>query len=147
MSTNDAVKWQAYPSWNQFAWLHCVSLIAGLRGLFFLRFNMVGGGVWLGGAVVLLVCAACLRRWAQYLFTSTRVVVRNGYTGRDIQAIMLDDIGEITLKQGPIALCLGIGTIVIRSFSGDRVLSLRGVNDPEIIKTRIEALRPRTTRC
>ena len=67
--------------------------------------------------------------------------MKNGYTGRDLQVLALDDIADVTVNQGPIAQFLDIGTVVIKSASGDRVLSLRGVREPEVIKTRIDALR------
>lgn len=142
MSTGDTVRWQAYPSWNQFAWLYVVSLTVGSRGLRLLRLGENGWEVWLGGAVALLLCAAGLRRWAQYRLTSTRVVVRNGYTGRDIQAIPLDDIAEITLSQGPIARFFNIGTLVVHSRSGAPLVSLQGVSEPRLLKTRIDGHRP-----
>jgi hypothetical protein len=69
------------------------------------------------------------------------VLVKNGCTGRDIQALALDDIADVTITQGPIAQFFDIGTVVITSTSGDRILSLRGVREPEVIKTRIDALR------
>lgn len=68
--------------------------------------------------------------------------MRNGYTGRDIQTVTLDDIREVTLSQGPIARFLNIGTLVVHSKSGRSPLMLQGVCDPEIIKTRLEACRP-----
>ena len=82
-----------------------------------------------------------LCRWAQYLITSRRVIVKNGYSGRDIQALSLNDIADVIITQGPIAQFFDIGTVVIKSASGDQVLSLRGVREPEVIKTRIDALR------
>jgi membrane protein YdbS with pleckstrin-like domain len=115
--------------------------MAGVRGLVALRSGMGGWAAWLGGAAALLVCVAVLRRWAQYSFTSDRVIVSNGYTGRDIQALSLDDLLQITVMQGPIAQFFGIGTVVLHSVSGDRTILLRGVRDPEVIKTRLEALR------
>jgi PH (Pleckstrin Homology) domain-containing protein len=142
MSGTEKVTWQAYPSWNQFAWLFMVSLAAGSRGLQLFRLGLDGWGMWLGGAMALLVCAAGLRRWALYLLTSTRVVIRNGYTGTDIQTIALDDIREITLSQGPIAQFLNIGTLLIHPKSESRPLLLQGVHDPEVIKTRLQAHRP-----
>jgi membrane protein YdbS with pleckstrin-like domain len=140
---NEVVRWQSYPSWGQFVWLYFFSLMAGFRGALFLWFGMPGGEMWLAGAVILLVCVAFLRRWARYLITSHRVVVKNGYTSREIQSVALEGIGEVTIKQGPVAQFMGIGTIMIRSLSEDRIVSLRGVSDPEVIKTRIEALRPK----
>ncbi|HSC57788.1 MAG TPA: PH domain-containing protein [Nitrospira sp.] len=119
-----------------------MSFVAGSRGLRILWQDATGWEGWLVGALALLVCAACLRQWAQYLIISNRVVMRNGYTGRDIQTITLDDIAKITLSQGPIARFLNIGTLVVHSKSGSSPLLLQGVSDPEIIKTRLEACRP-----
>lgn len=136
-------RWSAYPSWRQFTWLYFFSLMAGLRGWIFLRFGVSGGETWLAGAVTLLLVAAILRYWAQYRLTSHRVIVKNWYTGREISAIALSDIREVTVSQGPLAEFLGIGTLLLHSMSGDRLLSLRGVSDPDVLKARIEALMPR----
>ena len=138
---DETVRWRAYPSWAHFIWLYCVSLMAGVRGLVALRSGTGGWAVWLGGATALLVCAAVLRRWARYSFTSNRVIVSNGYTGREIQALPLDDLSEIEVLQGPIAHFFGIGTVVLQPRGADRVLALRGIRDPDVIKTRLEALR------
>jgi hypothetical protein len=75
-------------------------------------------------------------------------MVRNGYTGREIQSILLSDIRDVAVLQGFVAQFFGIGTLVIHSGTADRMLSLRGVSDPEAVKIRIEALarkRHRTT--
>jgi membrane protein YdbS with pleckstrin-like domain len=116
--------------------------MAGVRGLLALRSGTSGWALWLGGAAALLVCVAVLRRWAQYSFTSNRIIVRNGYTGRDIQVLPFDDLAEVTVMQGPIAQFFGIGTVVLQSAGRDRMISLRGVRDPNVIKARLEALRP-----
>jgi membrane protein YdbS with pleckstrin-like domain len=139
----ETVRWSACPSWRQFTWLYFLSLIAGLRGWLNLRFGVSGGEVWVAGAAILLVCAAILRYWAQYSLTSHRVIVRNGYTGREIHAMAISDIREVTIADGPLAQFMGIGTLVLHNMSGDRLLSLRGISDPEVIKTRIEALTPK----
>jgi len=138
----ETVRWTAYPSWRQFTWLYFLSLMVGLRGWLVLRFGVSGGEVWVVGAAILLVCAAILRYWAQYSLTSHRVIVRNGYTGREINAMAISDIREVTIAQGPLAQFMGIGTLVLHNMSGERLLSLRGISDPEVIKTRIEALMP-----
>ena len=76
-----------------------------------------------------------------YCVTSRRVIVKNGYTGRDLQVLELDDIADVTVYQGPIAQFFDIGTVMITSATGDRVLSFRGIRGPEVIKTRIDALK------
>lgn len=133
--------WRTYPSWNQFAWLYVFSLVAGSHGLNILWQGAEGWKAWLAGAATLVACAAGLRRWAEYLLTSTRALIRNGYTGRDIQTVTLDDIADITLVQGPVARFFNIGTLVIRLKSGHQPLLWQGVDDPEIVKTRLEAHR------
>ncbi|NJN69862.1 MAG: PH domain-containing protein [Nitrospira sp.] len=96
--------------------------------------------MWVIGAGILLASAAVLRRWAHYELTRDQIMVRNGYTRRVIQSILLSDVREVTIRQGVVAQFFGIGTLVIHSRSSDRVLSLRGVCDPEEVKIRIQAL-------
>src|SRR5690349_13684456 len=126
MQTDEIVRWSGYPSWAHFTWLYCFSLVAAGRTLLALWWGMSGWEIWLGGATTLLLCVVLLRRWAQYCITSRRVIVMNGYTGREIQVLALDDIADVTIFQGPIAQFFDLGTVVIKSASGDRVLSLRG---------------------
>ena len=116
--------------------------MAALRGVLLLRLSLSGWAVWLCGAGVLLVCVAGMRRWGEYLLTSHRVVIVNGYTGQEIQAIALSDISEVTLKQGLIGRFFSVGSVVVQSSEKEQTLSLRGIRDPEIIKTRLDALRP-----
>jgi membrane protein YdbS with pleckstrin-like domain len=91
--------------------------------------------------MLLLGCVALLRHWAYYVITSRRVIVKNGYTGRDIDMIELDDISQVSIEQGPVARFWNIGTLVIRSARRDGLLTLRGLPDPEIVKARLEAAR------
>lgn len=140
MEDDEVIRWQAYPSWNQFAWLYVFSMAAALRGVHLLPDDLANGAVWLGGALLLAGCAVGLRHWARFVITSRRVLMRNGYTGRDIEAIPLDEIREVTVACGPFARLLGIGTVVVRSIGDEQTLVFRGLDDPEAVKTRIEAL-------
>jgi hypothetical protein len=97
--------------------------------------------VWLAGAVSLFLCIAALRRWGQYVLTSKRVIVRNGYTGRDIQSVRIDELAGVSIEQGPVGRFFNIGTIVLRTHSGDQTLFLRGVTDPEVVMAHIHALK------
>lgn len=136
---NDRMVWEAYPAWAQFSWLYLLSTLTALRGALLFRFGVDGWQMWIVGAGLLIACAAILRRWAHYELTSDALTVRNGYTGREIQSIPLHDVSDITVQQGIVAGFFGIGTVVIRSRTTDRLLFLRGVVDPETIKHRIQA--------
>ena len=109
----------------------------------FLRLRHPGWESWLGGTVVLLAIPVFLRRWAIYSITSLRLILRNGYTGREIAAMPLERVGEVSIKQGPIARVLGIGTVVVRDASGAEVFRFRGIAEPDVIRNRIMALKPR----
>lgn len=131
--------WEAYPAWAQFSWLYLLSALTALRSALLFWFGAGGWQMWIVGVGLLIACAAILRRWAHYELTSDTLMVRNGYTGREIQSIPLHDVGDITVQQGIGAGFFGIGTLVIRSRTTDRLLFLRGVVDPETIRLRIRA--------
>jgi membrane protein YdbS with pleckstrin-like domain len=135
-----SVVWEAFPSWAQFSWLYLMSALSALRATMFHRFGLGGWEMWMIGAGILLACAAVLRHWVHYELTRDQIMVRNGYTGRVIQSILLSDIREVTIRQGFVARFFGIGTLGIHSRTSDRKLSLRGVCDPEKVKIRIQAL-------
>ncbi len=96
--------------------------------------------MWVLGAGLLVVWAGVLRRWAHYELTRDQLTVRNSYTGRAIHTIYLGDISDVTVQQGVVADYFGIGTLVVHSRATDRLVTLRGVADPEDVKTRIRAL-------
>lgn len=134
------IVWEAFPSWAQFSWLYLLSAVSLLRGTLFFRFGVSGWETWIIGAGILLACAAILRHWAHYDLTRDQITVRNGYTRREIQSIPLSDVGQVTIQQGVVADFFEIGTVLVHARSSDRLLSLRGVRDPEGLTTRIEAL-------
>lgn len=139
---DEKIRWRAYPAWAHFSWLYFFSLMTALRGLLLLRLGLSGSEIWLGGALALLACVVAIRRWGEYFFTSDRVIIRNGYTGRVIQSLDIKDISEILIKQGPIGKFFDVGTLLIRSSNGEQLLTFRGIHAPAVIKSRIDALRP-----
>jgi len=141
--TKEPVLWQTYVSWNQFAWLYLASLFAVLRGALLWQAAIPGGGIWVIGALALMVVALVLRYWVQYVATSQRLLIKNAFTGREIQAMAIENISETTIKQGPIARLLGIGTIVFTSTRNDEVMQFRGVRDPESTLQHIQTVRRR----
>ena len=133
------IVWETFPSWAQFSWLYLLSAVSALRGAMLFRFGVEGWEMWVIGTGILLVCAVILRRWAHYELTRERVIVRNGYTGREISSVPLADVRAVAVHQGLVADFFGIGTLTISSSSTDRLVSLRGIRDPEEVKIRIEA--------
>lgn len=135
-----SVVWEAFPSWAQFSWLYLLSAVSALRGALLFKFEVGGWEMWMLGAGMLIACAVILRHWGHYELTRSQITVRNGYTRREIQSIPLSDLGRVTVQQGVVADFFGIGTVLVHAQSSDRLLSLRGVRDPEELKIRIEAL-------
>lgn len=135
----EAVLWEGHAAWSQFIWLYLIVGIMMLRVALLVRSGMSGWSGWLVGAITLLGIAAALRRWGRYVVTSRRVVLRNGWTGRDIQSIEHQGIREVSIKQGLLADLMGIGTVVIQSRQDDAAIQFRGLLDPEEVKQRIQA--------
>lgn len=136
----DSILWADYPSWRQFSWLYLMAGLMAGRAWLFWKFGFSGWIGWTVGAAVLLGTAAIIRCWAHYEILSTRLVVRNGYTGHEIVGVKLTEVEQVEIRQGPIASQLGIGTVVALS-DGQPTLRFRGVSDPEGVKRRIEVAR------
>ena len=135
----EPILWEGAAAWSQFIWLYLIVGIMMLRVALLVRSSLSGWSAWLVGAITLLGIAAALRRWGRYVVTSRRVVLRNGWTGRDIQSIAYREIREISIKQGPLADLMGIGTVVVRGRQDDATIRFPGVFDPEDVKQRIQA--------
>ncbi|MGP0593841.1 PH domain-containing protein [Nitrospira sp. T9] len=138
----ERILWEGYPSWGQFTWLYFFSLWTGLRGFFLLRIGFSGWEIWVVGAGILLGLVVVLRYWAKYLLTSKRVILRNGYSGKEMASVEFGMFKSVEVMQGPIARMLGIGTLVIHSEDSGRSVRFRGIKDPEVIETKLRALLP-----
>jgi membrane protein YdbS with pleckstrin-like domain len=139
--SKELVLWQTYVSWNQFAWLYAVSFVAVFRGVLLWQAAISGSGLWMIGAVALMTVALVLRYWVRYVATSQRMLIKNAFTGREIQAMAIENISETTIKQGLLARLLGIGTIVFTSARREEAMEFRGVRDPESTLQHIQTLR------
>ena len=137
---SDRIIWQGFPSWGHFSWLYFFIFIMAVRGLLFLRFGHPGWPIWISGACLLFLVIVLIRRWAYYVVTPTRVIIKNGYTQHEISSIKLEMIGNIELIQGPISKFWEIGTLVIQSSHEGQWLQLRGVKHPDVVKTKVRAL-------
>jgi hypothetical protein len=135
--------WQTYVSWNQFAWLYLVSLLAALRGVLLWQAHMPGAEIWGMASMVLASVAFLLRYWVRYAATSRGVLIINAFTGREIQAINWEHVSDMAVKQGVMDWILGIGTIVFKSTRVDDVMQFRGISDPEATLRDIQTVRRR----
>jgi len=138
----ERILWEGYPSWGQFSWLYFFSLWTGLRGFILERAGVSGWEMWVVGAGMLLGLVVVLRYWAKYLITSKRVLLRNGYSGKDMARVDFEMINAVEVMQGPVARIFGIGTVVVQCQDSDRSLRFRGIKDPEVLETKLKALLP-----
>ena len=139
---SERILWEGYPSWRQFTWLYFFSLWTGLRAFILIRTGLNGWEMWIIGAGMLLGFVVILRNWAKYLLTTHRVVLRNGYSGKDMASVNFRMITAVEVVQGSVARILGIGTVVVQCQDSDRSLRFRGIKAPEILETKIKALLP-----
>lgn len=138
----ERILWEGYPSWGQFTWLYFFSLWTGFRAFILIRTGSDGWQMWVIGAGVLLGLVVILRYWAKYLLTSKRVLLRNGYSGKDMASLDFTMITAVEVLQGPVARIFGIGTVVVQCRNSDRSFRISGIKAPEILETKIKALLP-----
>ncbi len=138
----ERILWNSYPSWRHFTWLYLFSGLSALRGGLYIYFEIPTWEMWIVGAIFLLSCVVAIRHWAHYYITTEKVEIKNGYTGQKIDASQLDRIKEVTITQGPVASFLNIGTLTIHTLDPNQMIRFRGIKDPEVVKVRLNALRP-----
>lgn len=96
----------------------------------------------MGGVAILLGLVIALRYWAKYIVTTQRVLLKNGYSGKELESMEIRTIKKVELDQGPVAGFLGIGTVVVKEQGTDRSLRFRGVANPDVPMTKLQALLP-----
>ena len=138
----ERVIWQQYPSWKHFSWLYLFAAWTGLRGLLLRRMDLDGWEMWMGGVCLLLALVVVLRYWAWYLMTDQRIIVKNGYTGNDLDSMNVNCIKRVDIRQGLMANWLGIGTLVVYERDADRRMYFRGVKNPEVVCAKLKGLLP-----
>jgi membrane protein YdbS with pleckstrin-like domain len=105
------VLWQSAPGWTNYP----ILVIALLPGL------------WLLGRFV---------RWRSYVvaLTSTRILVRQGITGRDTVQLRLQRITEVNIRQRLIERVLGTGSLIIDVQGEDDSLTLEYMRKPAVVQ-------------
>ncbi len=89
-------------------------------------------GLWLLGRYI---------RWRSYdvALTSTRILVRQGITGRDTVQLRLQRITEVNLRQDFIERLLGTGSLVIDVQGEDDSMTLEYMRKPAIVQRVINS--------
>ena len=89
-------------------------------------------GLWLLGRYI---------RWRSYdvALTSTRILVRQGITGRDTIQLRLQRITEVNLRQTLIERMLGTGSLVIAVQGEDDSMTLEYMRKPAIVQRVINS--------
>jgi membrane protein YdbS with pleckstrin-like domain len=111
------IVWRNPPGWTNYPFL-ILALIPGL---------------WLLGRFV---------RWRSYTIaiTSTRILVRQGITGRDTVQLRLQRITEVNVAQTLIERLLGTGRVIIDVQGEDDSLTLEMVRKPVVVQRVINSL-------
>ena len=138
----ERILWKGYPSWRHFTWLYFFTIWTAARGIFLKYVEISGWEFWVLGALLLIGTVGVLRFWVQYILVPTRVVVKNGYSGKDIQDMDFQSLTDLEIQQGPLATFLGVGTVILKNQNAEQTIRLRGVSNPEVLVTKIRALLP-----
>jgi membrane protein YdbS with pleckstrin-like domain len=110
------ILWRNPPAWTSYP-IIVIALVPGL---------------WLLGRFV---------RWKSYdvALTSTRILVRQGITGRDTVQLRLQRITEVNIRQSLIERVLGTGSLIIDVQGEDDSLTLEYMRKPAIVQRVINS--------
>ncbi len=73
-----------------------------------------------------------------YRITSARVLIQSGWTGRTIQELRLSEITDVSLRYELLNRWFDLGALEIASRITEDCCTIRGVPDPEVVKSGLE---------
>jgi len=94
-----------------------------------------------GLAVLFTVLAETGRMGNHYAITPTQIIVHEGIVGKHRKSIFLNNVTDVTVKQGRIEFFLGFGTVIAGSTSGLQHMQLKmRVRNPKNFANKLEHL-------
>lgn len=91
---------------------------------------------------LMIACFLGIAAWFHYArvyrITSTRVLVRSGWTGRTIQELRLREITDVSLRYELLNRWFDLGALEIASRITEDCCSIRGIPDPETVKSGLD---------
>ena len=145
LRAGERIIWKGYTSWRHFGWLYFFSVWTGVRGALLRWFEIPGWELWVVGGLVLLGVVVMVRYWVQYVLTSMRVIVRNGFSGKKMEDLEWNELSNLEIHQGPLGSFLNIGTLAMESQDREKRVRVRGVRDPEVLARKIYAGLPKAS--
>jgi len=137
---HESIRWTGHPAWSEYVFLWFFSVIFGVR---------TGLAVWIGqwgmaiifgsGTALSVALAVFFRHTTRYTVTRDAVHRTTGIFGESEESVPITDIESVGVRQSPLDRLLGIGTVILH-LEGKRHERLAGLNDPDVIRRKIEAL-------
>lgn len=100
----------------------------------FFLFHLTPVWIWIAN----MVTASIQQKNMEYVFTNTRIIIKSGVIGIDLQNIYYADIESVNLKVGLSDKWFKVGDIYIRTKSNSKVLW--DISDPYNITTKLQKI-------
>ena len=95
----------------------------------------------LGLAIIFVVLAETGRLGNHYAITPNQIVIHEGIVGKHRLSLFLNNVTDVTVKQGRLEAILGFGTVIAGSTSGLQHMQLKmKVRRPKELANRLEHL-------
>jgi membrane protein YdbS with pleckstrin-like domain len=132
--------WEGRPAWSHYFFLWFIVAVLAIRGLFSLRTEEWGSAaVDLAGTAMLAALGLFLRRTTRYRVTRLAISRSDGLFGNAERTFQLSSIASVREHRGPFDRLLGCGDVMLHLNDGTQE-RLAGVNEPEVVCRKIEAL-------
>jgi hypothetical protein len=133
--------WRGRPAWTEYIFLWFFSVMALTRAAFSSWIeDPVSFSIFAGGSAAFVGLAWFLRSTTEYVLTRQAVYRSAGFFGRGRRAIPIGTIASVEIEQGPLDRLFGIGAVVVEIKETGRRERLRGVPEPDVVRSKISAL-------
>jgi membrane protein YdbS with pleckstrin-like domain len=132
--------WEGRPAWGYYFFLWFFVAILGGRGSFSLWMgDRMSAALYLAGMGLLAALGLFLRRTTRYRVTRRAVSRSEGLFRETERVFPLSSIASVREQRGPFDRLLGCGDVMLHLKDGTQE-RLAGVNEPDVVCRKIEAL-------
>lgn len=138
--SRETIRWTGRPAWSEYVFLWFFAAVFGVRAGVAVWFGQWGMAIIFGSGLGLSAALAVFfRHTTRYTISQDAVHRTTGLFGESEDRVPIAEIESVSVRQSPLDRFLGIGTVILHR-EDKKLERLAGLNDPEVIRRKIEAL-------
>ncbi len=144
-ASSERILWEGRPAWLGYGWLYVVASVSLFRAVLGFRVGEpLLAAIYAVGAAALVGLAALLRSSVWYRLSRERLEIHTGVFRKGVRVVPTAAIERAALRQSRLGRMFGVGSVEVHIRSAaphERPLLIRGIDQPEVLEARLNALR------